>query len=218
MTRQISATTGHRIGVRIPRHAPVIVAKEMLSPPIFAGLFKFAFVRNPWDRMVSAYAHFQREYSHEMQRQQISSFESFVTYLLETPPEQADRAPLVHALQRPQIDSLIGLHGELLVDFVGRYEHLQVDFTSVLRHIPLPHRELPHKRRSERESDYRKMFTDRLAEQVGQHFASDLSAFQYTFDDEAQFSRKRAAGGTFGGWPESDAVVPLRPRLWVEEN
>lgn len=153
-----------------------------------------------------------------MARVQAKSFEAFVGYLLETPPEQTDRATLVHALQRPQIESLVGLHGELMVDYVGRYEHLQVDFTSILRHIPLPPRNLPHKRRSQREADYRTMYSDRLAEQVGQHFASDLHAFHYTFDGDASMVKKRVVGESPNVWAESNSVVPSRPRLWVEEN
>ena len=102
LARKISESTDHRIGAKFPRHAPVITAREMLAPTVFAGLFKFAFVRNPWDRLVSAYAHFQREYPRELSLGGVATFEQFVTYLLESPAEQSARGTLVRALQRPQ--------------------------------------------------------------------------------------------------------------------
>src|SRR5262245_44426165 len=61
LSHRLSHWHGHRLGIKIPRHAPAIVAREMLPPQDFDRLFKFAFVRDPWDRLLSAYHHYQRE-------------------------------------------------------------------------------------------------------------------------------------------------------------
>jgi hypothetical protein len=182
LSHGLSRLNGHRLGTKIPRHAPVIVAREMLPPHTFAGLFKFAFIRNPWDRLVSAYGHYQRERQDVLTRHHIASFGNFVDFVLTTPPERAPRAALMRAIQRPQLESLVGLRGELLVDFIGRYESLADDFHDVAVRLSLPVTQLPHKRRGSCGRDYRASYTGTLAERVGEHYADDLAAFQYQFD------------------------------------
>lgn len=182
LCHRISGCSGHRIGCKIPRHAPVIVAKEMLPPTLFEDLFKFGFVRNPWDRMVSAYYHFKRERQDILRQHRIEDVAQFVDWLLDVPLSETRRSTLIAALRRPQFDHLVDLEGEYLVDFIGRYERLHDDFEYVLRHLSLKSISLPHKRRSQRQRDYRSCFTDRLAERVAKHFAADLSAFDYQFD------------------------------------
>ena len=57
---RLSHASGHRIASKLPRHAKIIAAKEMLPQEFFDGLFKFAFVRNPWDLQVSSWHHLRR--------------------------------------------------------------------------------------------------------------------------------------------------------------
>ena len=182
LSDRLSRGFGHRLGIKIPRHAPAIVAREMLPPQMFAEMYKFAFVRNPWDRMVSAYVHYQRERQDILVGQHIESFADFVDFVLDTPAERAPRAALLRSIQRPQLESLIGLHGELLVDYVGRFESIAADFREVMTQLALPACDLPHKRKGQATRDYRRCYSDSLAERVGKHFADDLAAFQYEFD------------------------------------
>lgn len=53
---RISHATGHRLACKLPRHARIIAAKEMLPVEFFDGLFKFSFVRNPWDHTTAIVA------------------------------------------------------------------------------------------------------------------------------------------------------------------
>ena len=182
---RISQVCQHRIGSRIPRHAPAAVAREMLPPTLFEEFFKFAFVRNPWDRLVSGYHHFLRDRYALLDENQIRDFSGFVDWMLRVEPETTSRAALVRALQRPQHEYLVDWHGRLLVDFVGHYERLEEDFDNVVRRLQLRSLRLPHKRRSERRRDYRTMYSDVLAERVGRFYAADLMAYGYVFDRQA---------------------------------
>ena len=43
---RLSHMTGHRIGSKLPRHAKIIAAKEMLPRELFNKLFKYAWIRS----------------------------------------------------------------------------------------------------------------------------------------------------------------------------
>jgi len=46
--------------VQFQEHVTANEVKRCLPPAVYDSLFKFAFVRNPWDRLVSRYAHLLR--------------------------------------------------------------------------------------------------------------------------------------------------------------
>lgn len=185
LCRRVSRLCRHRVASMMPRHAPAIVAQEILPPDLFAELYKFAFVRNPWDRLVSSYAHFQRERQDVLSQYHIDGFEPFVHWMLHAPIDHVPRAALVRALRRSQFEYLVDWQGTLLVDFVGRFERLEEDFRSVTQRLRLEQLHLPHKRRSAARGDYRAMYSDALAEEVGRAYAADVSAFGYSFDRQA---------------------------------
>jgi hypothetical protein len=177
---RLSHLSGHRIGTKFPRHAKVIAAREMLPRAFFDGLFKFAFVRNPWDLQVSSYHHIRRE------RPQLTrgfdDFEAFMRWKLD--PERPYQYHIDTSIER-QVDYLVDLRGEIIVDEVGRYESLTEDFARICARIGAPHIALPHKRRApDRRSDYRRYYSDALAEAVGKHFHKDVEAFGYRFDPD----------------------------------
>lgn len=175
---RISGLTGHRLGIKFPRHAKVIAAREMLPGDYFRSLFKFAFVRNPWDLQVSSYHHIQRERPHLVRH--LSGFEDFVRWKLE-----GDRPYhyILDASTEPQVYSLIDLEGDFLVDYIGYYERLSENFREACDRIGLPGNiRLPHRRRAAKRTEYRSYYSDAVAEFVARHYAPDIEAFGYTFD------------------------------------
>ncbi len=51
-------------------HLPAVIVRELVGERRWSSLFSFAFVRNPWDLVVSAY-HFERRHLSEEYRQQM---------------------------------------------------------------------------------------------------------------------------------------------------
>lgn len=177
---RLSHLTGHRLGTKFPRHARVIAAREMLPEAYFASLFKFAFVRNPWDLQVSSYHHIRRERPHLMQG--IDDFPSFLRWKLD--PDRPYQYHVDTSIQL-QTDYLIDLSGKVVVDFIGRYENLAGDFASICSRIGVPELSLPHKRKAaDRKQDYRSYYTDDTAELVAEHFARDIGMLGYGFDPQ----------------------------------
>lgn len=183
ISHRLSHLTGHRIGVKFPRHAGVIAAKEMLSPQHFDGLFKFAFVRNPWGRLVSAYHHLQREHSTLLQRQRILEFADFTRWIVEDSADyRGSKHVFVSAIRCSQASHLVDLQGACIVDFVGRYENLIPDFHQACRQIGISARHLPHKRNSQKRHDFRQYYDDKTAEVVAKYYRVDAAKFGYRFD------------------------------------
>ena len=50
----------YKTGAKFPRHAKAIAAYETIGEPFWSQLFKFVFIRNPWDLQVSSWHHLQR--------------------------------------------------------------------------------------------------------------------------------------------------------------
>jgi hypothetical protein len=206
---RLSELTGHCSGTKIPRHAPAVVCREMLPPHVYQRLYRFAFVRNPWDRLVSAYSHFQRERQDILTAHRLADFPRFVQFILEADLDTVTRGTLIQAIQRPQLESVVGLRGELIVNFVGRYERLDSDFADVCQRLHLNHVRLPHKRRSDRPRDYRTHYDDQLAERVASHYADDLAAFGY------QFSSEKLATSELDVSFKARVHARVRPAAWL---
>ncbi len=178
---RLSHLTGHRIAAKLPRHAKIIAAHEMLPKEFFDGLYKFAFVRNPWDLQVSSYHHLKRERPHLLEGHE--SFADFTRWKLN--PERPYQYHLDTAITL-QTDYLVDLHGQLLTDYIGRYESLHADFDHICRKLAVPTPALPHKRQAtDRSRDYRSYYDDALAEQVGKYFRRDIELLNYRFDPSA---------------------------------
>ena len=173
---RISSITGHRIGCKLPRHAKIIAAYEMLPREIFHKLFKFAFVRNPWDLQVSSYYHIRRERPHLMAGYE--KFENFLRYKLD--PARPYQYHIDTSIEL-QSDYLVDLNGKMIVDFVGHFENIETDFQVACRRIGLKPPILAHRRKARNRVDYRSYYTDETAMLIADHFKSDIDRFNYKF-------------------------------------
>ena len=174
---KMSQLTEHKIGSRFPRHSRIIAAKEMLPEAYFNQLFKFAVVRNPWDLQVSSYHHIKRERPAVMQGN--NDFESFMKWKFD------DSRPYQYHLNTSlqlQTDYLIDLHGQLLTDFIGRYEQLDSDFEYICNRLALTNIALPHRRKANNRDDYRRYYNSALIDLVSTHFEKDIALLNYTFE------------------------------------
>jgi hypothetical protein len=177
---RLSRLSGHRTATKLPRHAKAVAAKELLPREFFDALFKFAFVRNPWDLQVSSFHHIRRE-----RPQYLGGHDGFADFLRwKLDPERPYQYHLDTSIEL-QTDYLVDLHGATIVDFIGRYERLPEDFAEACRRIGIREPPLPHQRRaSDRGRDYRGYYTDETAEMVARHFARDIEVLGYGFDPD----------------------------------
>ncbi|GAC33369.1 sulfotransferase family 2 domain-containing protein [Paraglaciecola polaris] len=175
---KLSNMSGHITGTKFPRHSGVIAAKEMLPDAFFRQLYKFAFVRNPWDLQVSSYHHIQREKPHLLNG--INNFNDFIKYKF-----TLSRPYIFHfdIATKLQSDHLVDLDGNIIVDYIGRYETLADDFTAISQHCGMKHFSLPHKRKADdRQKDYRRYYNQDSIETVAQHYQRDIELLNYQFE------------------------------------
>lgn len=158
------------------QHLLARYVREEVGSEVFASYFKFAFVRNPFDRLVSQYAYLSqradlREY---LQVPEGTPFRDYVRIV-----EDSD-----HVQVKPQIEFTHDVDGTQLVDFIGRFERYEEGFNHVMTVLGLPDLQLPHNNQSVRERDYRQYYDDETAEIVAVRYAADLAAFGYSFDSQ----------------------------------
>ena len=173
---RLSGMTGHRLGIKLPRHCKAITAQEMLPRQFYDSLFKFAFVRNPWDLQVSSYHHIRRERPQLLQANE--SFEDFLRRKLD--PERPWQYHLDTSIES-QSHYIIDLQGRQIVDFIGRYETLQEDFDHICDRIGITPITLPHRRKASDRADYRGYYDDSTRRLVAEHFAPDIERLGYEF-------------------------------------
>lgn len=161
-----------------------------ISQVEFSSFYKFSFVRNPWARLVSEYR-YRNFLSHK-------SFKDFVMHKLPSPGRDDKYRHVM-----PQTEMLYDKEGSLLVDFVGKFEHLQQDFKQVCNHLGFEDSGLSHVNSSDKKSrelrrkvrnylyfngennlrNYVDFYDEESREMVSEMYRSDIENFGYSFAD-----------------------------------
>lgn len=160
----------------------------------FNRFFKFTFVRNPWDRLYSAYAYLKGGGWNSQDAEwaathlaEIDSFDEFVMKWLT--PERLH----AHIHLWPQCDFVCDRHGKPIIDHLGYFETIQQDFDFVCRRLQLPQCDLKHTNSSKR-AGYQDVYSQAAIEKVARLYAQDIANFGYRFTG---MNRMQVAGGRF---------------------
>ena len=142
---------------------------------LYKDYFKFAFVRNPWDRLLSCWVqrvidsnYFQ---FNESEYEKMQNFENFFNYVSSLNIETCDRHLRLQS-------KLIDLNW---IDFVGRFETFAEDYKTICRKLDIPLDKLPHKNKSSKTKHYKEFYTEALRNKVYQIYLKDIQIFGYKF-------------------------------------
>ena len=166
-----------------------MIANGFISPDQFRRYFKFGFVRNPWDRLVS-------EYVWKLEQNRLGMpFLGFIETVASSPATLSAHYMSAHACRQHLCDQATYLcepDGELLVDFVGRFEQLQDGFDYACDRIGISRQQLPV-RNATRHLHYSTYYDEQSRELAARCYARDIDRFSYSWPSVA---RSVSAGGS----------------------
>jgi len=142
-------------------------------------MFTFSMVRNPWDKVVSHYHYRVITNQTELQTSPIPFQEWVMRSYGEQDPFYYDNERMF----MPHLDWLRDTEGDIIVDFVGRFEAIDDDFLVVCRELGRATRSLPHLNRSTH-LHYSEYYNDVTEEIVGNWFKDDIAQFGYRFEGQ----------------------------------
>jgi hypothetical protein len=164
-------------------HYPITTFQQVFEPQAFEHYFKFAFVRNPWDRLLSAWCFLREGGFNDTDRRwaqrHLSEFPDFGTFVRHwLTPENA--RSWVHF--RPQTDFLRLADGRLGVDFIGRYEQIETDFRHVCGELGIDAKLSTLNTAAAPRQDYRTAYDNATRDIVARIYAQDIAELAYRFD------------------------------------
>jgi len=158
------------------QHLTAEQIKRVMKKEVFDSCFKFSFVRNPWDKTVSEY-HWYLQYGEPLEfkewiktlRVRIQSFSN--PHLLE----------VGHNI--PQYKFIYDNNGQLLVNYIGRFENLTKDFAFVCQSINVGDHSIPHLKSTsaKQRGGYRGYYDDDTRGLVEAIYHKDIKLFGYEF-------------------------------------
>tara|TARA_R110001583_G_scaffold105202_1_gene252647 strand:- start:13918 stop:14577 length:660 start_codon:yes stop_codon:yes gene_type:complete len=189
------------IFVHVPKCAGVSIAKTLFGclagghttldeyinvfePKFITSYFKFTIVRNPWDRLVSAYFFLKKggfglkdKTWFEQELSTYSSFDDFVRNWVNKKNIQK-----WHHF-RPQYHYILNRHNKIKLDFVGYLENIDEDFNTIKKQIGV-NCTLENSNKSQHNS-YINYYNDETKEIVKEVYAEDIKLLGYNFDNSS---------------------------------
>ncbi|MCF7891058.1 sulfotransferase family protein [Candidatus Bipolaricaulota bacterium] len=178
--------------IHIPKNAGNSITKALnvtgldhLSIKWFPDrLFSCAFVRNPWDRVVSAFFFLNQGGKNPIDwlngLRYLSQYEGDFTHFVRqglsggSPKVFGDRS------FRPQYQFICKESKQVSVDFIGKYENLSSDLNSLAERLGFEIENIPHLNPSDHKK-YREYYTDRTRQIVADTYKEDIELFDYSF-------------------------------------
>ncbi|MFC1739005.1 sulfotransferase family 2 domain-containing protein [Planctomycetota bacterium] len=159
------------------KHTSPEILRKKIGFDEWKNYWSFTFVRNPFDKMVSKYFHNKLNLKSKS-FEKYSNFKDWVKDLDKSKYwNQSHKRPYVLS----QLLFLSDDKGNLLVDFIGKFENLASDFQRVCDELCLPNK-MPglHINPSEHRQ-YREYYDDETRKTIERRFKEDLEYFGYEF-------------------------------------
>ena len=163
---------GEQMGV----HTSVRKSKRLLDDR-FNTYFKFAVVRNPYERIVSWYLHLLREAKHGIKKDNIIKPKSFEYFVLKQRQIYKHKDLKEIGIFQTQLDFL-SVDGELGVDEVIRFENLNDEFEDLCLDLFRGAPKLPHLKKWG-DKNWQKYYDESLKNYIYDQFREDFQNFGY---------------------------------------
>lgn len=157
---------------------------DIFEPRCIIDYFKFTVVRNPWDRVVSAYFFLKHgglgESDRSLFEKELGGFRDFGDFV----KNWINRSNIWKWYHfRPQHHYMLDKRQKVHLDFVAFTENIDSDFATIAHRMGLG-RALPKSNRSDH-SRYQDYYSDETADIVARTYAEDIEMLGYTFDNSS---------------------------------
>lgn len=151
---------------KLHEHSSYHEVQEIVTSEVWKSYFKFAFVRNPWDLVVSRY---YWNHGNKKEKTSVRDFRNWVVKYLQSEYLQ-DRPHLYTG----------GKSSEL--DFVGKFESLEKDYKVLCNLLKIKHYPLAKKHTGFRkERGFTSFYSHKEKDLVAEKFAIDIKLYNYQF-------------------------------------
>lgn len=178
----------------IGKHSSAQEILNVIDPYLFQKSFKFSFVRNPWDQVVSFYNHLRKPlYLPQYKGKLLNPYNAcktalecdFPTWVIEIYERRQSQDEMFRTNNpvdhfKNQHEWLYSLDGEMLVDYIGKYESLSKDLEIIGKRIGIDFSSIPIKNKSQRRN-YREYYDSTTKDIIGSFFLKDIQLFNYNF-------------------------------------
>ena len=143
----------------------------------FDPYFKFAFVRNPWDRLVSLYS--EKILNHKKTINKVPYYKEFIGLSFESFLDRIIYSDLESCIPHHRLQThLMPLNK---MNFIGKLENFNKDIQVVLDHLKIKNCKIQHLNQS-KHSHYSDYYNNRYKKLVESKYAEDIENFNYSFD------------------------------------
>ena len=176
INKTAGTSVGRSLGVNRKNHLTVREAIDSVGREVWESSYTFAFVRNPWAKVVSHYRYRVKTNHTKLQDRPIP-FSEWVrkTY----GPEKDFYYYDVAKMFQPQSEWVKNHHGEIDIDFIGKFENISSDFEVVKKQVGLKSELLCLNTTDS--TPYREYYCPDTIDIVGEWFKEDIDLFDYQF-------------------------------------
>ena len=156
----------------------------IFSKKDFNNYFKFTIVRNPWDRLFSAYNFLSKggltDEDHNWFQDNLSKYKDFDDFVKKW-VNRKNIYRYTHFI--PQYHYIRSSKRKIGVDFIGKLENIESDFIYISNKLNLGEINLKYINKTEGKANYKKYYNEQTIQIVRQVYKQDIELFNYEFED-----------------------------------